>query len=151
MRHYHHHHPAVHQRKFDRLLARLQARLPDRAGARHGVADQPVGVLLRLPLAVLFIIGGIFSFLPVLGVWMLPLGILLIAVDVALVRRWVVKSWPWVESRWRLRSRRKRMRCRRSLPINVNGRPRLQARREWHGTPVPHRVLPSSVTPGGTS
>ena len=78
-------------------------------------------MLLRLPLAVLFIIGGIFSFLPVLGVWMLPLGILLIAVDVPLVRRWVVKSWPWVESRWRLRSRRRRMRWRRSLADGAQG------------------------------
>jgi hypothetical protein len=115
MRHYHHHHPAVHQRKFDRLLARLQARLPDRAGRAMAWLISPAASLLRLPLAVLFIIGGIFSFLPVLGVWMLPLGILLIAVDVALVRRWVVKTWPWVESRWRLRSRRKRMRWRRGL------------------------------------
>ena len=81
----------------------------------------PSASLLRLPLAVLCIIGGIFSFLPVLGVWMLPLGILLIAVDVALVRRWVVKSWPWVESRWRLRSRRKRMRWRRALPDGAQG------------------------------
>ena len=104
MRHYHHHHPAVHQRKFDRLLARLQARLPDRAGRAMAWLISPSASLLRLPLAMLFIIGGIFSFLPVLGVWMLPLGILLIAVDVALVRRWVVKIWPWVESRWRLRS-----------------------------------------------
>ena len=112
MRHYHHHqHPAVlHQRKFDRLLARLQARLPGRAGRAMAWLISPSATLLRLPLAVLFIIGGIFSFLPVLGVWMLPLGILLIAVDVALVRRWVVKTWPWVESRWRLRSRRRRIR-----------------------------------------
>jgi hypothetical protein len=116
MRHYRHHHPAVHQRKFDRLLARLQARLPGRAGSAMAWLISPAASLLRLPLAVLFIIGGIFSFLPVLGVWMLPLGILLIAVDVALVRRWVVKTWPWVESRWRLRSRRKRMlRWRRAL------------------------------------
>ena len=115
MRHYHHHHPAVHQRKFDRLLARLQARLPGRAGRAMAWLISPAASLLRLPLAVLFIIGGIFSFLPVLGVWMLPLGVLLIAVDVALVRRWVVKSWPWVESRWRLRSRRRRQRWRRAL------------------------------------
>ena len=80
----------------------------------------PSALLLRLPLAVLFIIGGI-SFLPVLGVWMLPLGILLIAVDVPPVRRWVVKSWPWVELRWRLRSRRKRMRWRRALADGDQG------------------------------
>jgi hypothetical protein len=123
MHHFRHHrHPAVlHQRKFDRLLARLQARLPDRAGRAMAWLISPAASLLRLPLAVLFIIGGIFSFLPVLGVWMLPLGVLLIAVDVALVRRWVVKTWPWVESRWRLRSRRRRMRWRQPLADGAHG------------------------------
>ena len=120
MRHYHH--PAVvHQRKFDRLLSRLQARLPGRAARAMTWLISPSATLLRLPLAVLCIIGGIFSFLPVLGVWMLPLGILLIAVDVALVRRWVVKTWPWVESRWRLRSRRKRLRWKRPLAGSAQG------------------------------
>lgn len=91
---------------------------------------------LRLPLAVLFIIGGIFSFLPVLGVWMLPLGVLLIAVDVALVRRWVVKTWPWVESRWRLRSRRKRLRWKRSLAGGGQG----------SAGPAPTRAVSSAQT-----
>jgi hypothetical protein len=98
----------LHQKKFDRLLARLQARLPARLARATAWLISPAAILLRLPLAILFIIGGIFSFLPVLGVWMLPLGILLIAVDVALVRRLVVQIWPKVEARWRLRARRKR-------------------------------------------
>lgn len=40
----------------------------------------------RLPLALLLIAGGVLSFLPVLGVWMLPLGFLLLAVDVPPLR-----------------------------------------------------------------
>ena len=42
--------------------------------------------LIRVPLALLFIAGGVFSFLPVLGVWMLPLGVLLLAVDLPFLR-----------------------------------------------------------------
>ena len=42
--------------------------------------------LVRLPVGLLFMIGGFFSFLPVLGVWMLPLGLMLLAVDVPLIR-----------------------------------------------------------------
>jgi hypothetical protein len=42
--------------------------------------------LVRLPVAILFIIGGLFSFLPVLGVWMLPFGLLLLAVDLPRLR-----------------------------------------------------------------
>jgi hypothetical protein len=42
--------------------------------------------LIRFPLAVLFIIGGVFSFLPFLGIWMLPLGLMLLAVDLPFLR-----------------------------------------------------------------
>lgn len=41
---------------------------------------------VRFPLALLLIAGGVFSFLPVLGVWMLPLGLLLLAVDLPVLR-----------------------------------------------------------------
>ena len=42
--------------------------------------------IVRLPVAFLLILGGFFSFLPVFGVWMLPLGLMLLAVDVPLIR-----------------------------------------------------------------
>jgi hypothetical protein len=37
--------------------------------------------LVRFPIALLLLVGGLFSFLPFLGVWMLPLGLMLLAVD----------------------------------------------------------------------
>lgn len=43
-------------------------------------------MLVRVPLAVLLILGGLFSVFPLLGLWMLPLGLLLLAVDLPLVR-----------------------------------------------------------------
>jgi hypothetical protein len=39
---------------------------------------------LRKTIGVLLVIGGLLGFLPVLGYWMLPLGLALLAVD-----------WPW--------------------------------------------------------
>jgi hypothetical protein len=39
---------------------------------------------LRKTIGVLLVIGGMLGFLPVLGYWMLPLGLTLLAVD-----------WPW--------------------------------------------------------
>jgi hypothetical protein len=42
--------------------------------------------LVRLPLALLLIVGGLVSFLPILGIWMLPLGLLLLAVDLPFLR-----------------------------------------------------------------
>jgi hypothetical protein len=41
---------------------------------------------VRFPLALILIAGGLFSFLPVLGIWMLPLGLLLLAVDLPILR-----------------------------------------------------------------
>jgi hypothetical protein len=41
---------------------------------------------IRFPVALILIAGGLFSFLPVLGIWMLPLGLLLLAVDLPILR-----------------------------------------------------------------
>lgn len=102
--------PEHHEkRKLDRLIDRLSAKLPDRAAAIVAWLVSPSGIFIRLPLGLLLTVGGVFSFLPLLGLWMLPLGILLIAVDFPPVRRWVIRTWPKIESRWRLyRSRRAR-------------------------------------------
>jgi hypothetical protein len=48
----------------------------------------PQSVILRVALGIAAIIGGVFSFLPVLGVWMLPLGLLILSIDFPVVRRW---------------------------------------------------------------
>lgn len=42
--------------------------------------------LVRVPLALLLILGGIFAFLPVLGLWMLPFGLMLLALDLPPLR-----------------------------------------------------------------
>lgn len=42
--------------------------------------------IIRLPLALLLICGGLLAFLPVLGLWMLPLGLLLLAIDLPFLR-----------------------------------------------------------------
>ena len=42
----------------------------------------------RIGLGTLLVLGGVFSFLPVLGVWMLPLGLLVLSQDLSFVRRW---------------------------------------------------------------
>jgi hypothetical protein len=42
---------------------------------------------VRVPLGIALVLGGALSVLPVLGIWMLPLGLMLLALDVALLRR----------------------------------------------------------------
>lgn len=42
--------------------------------------------VLRLPIALLLIAGGILSILPFLGLWMLPVGLMLLAIDLPQLR-----------------------------------------------------------------
>lgn len=44
---------------------------------------------LRLPLGILLIIGGFFAILPVFGLWMIPVGIAVAALDVGPMLRWL--------------------------------------------------------------
>jgi hypothetical protein len=51
---------------------------------------------VRLPLGVVFVVGGFLSFLPVLGIELLPLGILLLAHDVPVLHRPVGQATLWL-------------------------------------------------------
>ncbi len=94
------------QRQFDALVLLVPAlRRPLTALRRDGW--RPV----RLPLALILISGGLFSFLPVLGIWMLPLGLLLLAVDLRLLRGPI--SVLLIRSRRRIRVWARRWRRRR--------------------------------------
>ncbi len=46
--------------------------------------------MVRILVGAALVAGGIFGFLPVLGFWMVPLGLVVIFFDV-----------PWVKARWR--------------------------------------------------
>jgi hypothetical protein len=67
----------------------------------------------RIPIGVLLIIGGLLSILPFLGLWMLPIGLLLLAEDFPPFRRardrvlvWIARRRPhWLQGRLRRRTR----------------------------------------------
>ncbi|OCW58877.1 hypothetical protein [Hoeflea olei] len=42
----------------------------------------------RIVLGIALVIGGMLGFLPVLGFWMIPLGLLVLSQDLPAVRRW---------------------------------------------------------------
>jgi hypothetical protein len=56
----------------------------------------------------LLIAGGIFSFLPVLGLWMLPLGLILIAQDLTFLQKPMARMLGWIERKWLERKAAKR-------------------------------------------
>lgn len=97
--------------RLDRKLDRIARRLPRWAARPLRWLRSPSSRWVRLPLAALLILGGIVGFLPVLGLWMVPLGILLLAQDVPLLRKPVLRLLNWVERtwmRWKRRSRTSR-------------------------------------------
>ena len=61
---------------------------------------RPTSRLVRIPLGIVLILGGIFSFLPILGVWMLPLGLFLIALDLPFLQGPLNRVTLWAQRKW---------------------------------------------------
>ncbi len=58
--------------------------------------------LTRVLIGVLLILGGMLGFLPVLGFWMIPLGLVVIFIDAPAVRR----AWSRLRNWWNRKFRR---------------------------------------------
>lgn len=102
-------------------LHRYAGQMPDWLG-RHvrGIASGTRWV--RVPIALALILVGIFGLLPLIGFWMVPLGLLLLAIDLPFLARPMVALVLWIEERWR-RWRGKKAEPRR-LPIRRDDPPR---------------------------
>lgn len=61
----------------------------------------------RLIVGILLIIGGILGFLPVVGFWMIPLGLIVLSVDFPFIRRKRRKMEVCLGRWWRKRKERK--------------------------------------------
>jgi hypothetical protein len=81
----------------DPRLDKLVHRLPPRVGNTVTYLLKPSSRWVRIPSGALLIVGGLLSFLPVLGIWMLPLGLALLAEDVPALRTSRSKALDWVE------------------------------------------------------
>ena len=94
-----------HQKELDRHFAWFENKLPSRPAKFVGWLRKPSSIYARIPLATLLIAGGVFSFLPILGVWMLPLGLLLFAQDVPPLQKPMANGLGWIERKWLERER----------------------------------------------
>jgi hypothetical protein len=83
----------------DWRLERLIGRLPPRIRATVRWLRRPPAVWIRWPAGTLLICGGLLGFLPILGFWMLPLGLMLLADDVAPLRSLRSRILDWIELR----------------------------------------------------
>jgi hypothetical protein len=73
----------------DRLhqeLDELQEHLPKWARAMLQRVRRPSAVWFRAVAAILLVAGGVVGFLPILGFWMVPLGLALVAIDLPFLR-----------------------------------------------------------------
>lgn len=87
--------------RLDRQLRRLERRLPAWAARPLNGLRRPSSRRVRLPVGALLLVGGVLSILPFLGIWMAPLGLLLLAQDLPVLRRPTGRSMIWLERRRR--------------------------------------------------
>jgi hypothetical protein len=81
----------------ERRIERLIARLPERLQTTVRWLRRPALRWVRVPVGVLFIAGAFLSIFPVFGIWMLPLGLMLLADDIPPLRRVRDRFLDWVE------------------------------------------------------
>jgi hypothetical protein len=83
------------ERRMDLLIGRLPQWMQK---ATHWLR-RPSSRYVRIPVGAFLIIGSFLSILPVFGLWMLPLGMIMLAQDVPLFKRWVDRMLAWMEAK----------------------------------------------------
>ncbi len=60
----------------------------------------PTNPVLRMVLGILLILAGLFGFLPVVGFWMVPLGLIVLSIDLPWARRARRRLVVWFHRRF---------------------------------------------------
>jgi hypothetical protein len=69
------------EHRLRRQFEAIERRAPVGGGTLRALRERRYW-FVRIPVGALLVLGGLAGFLPVLGLWMLPLGLLLLAVDI---------------------------------------------------------------------
>ena len=80
-------------------IDRLEGHLPQWAVRLLQATLAPGAIWVRVPLAIALMAGGVVGFLPVLGFWMVPLGLALLAIDVPFLRRPMAKCLSFINGK----------------------------------------------------
>jgi hypothetical protein len=98
----------VHDKRLERQWRRLKRGLPRSLARGLGWLRERRARRVRIPVGILLIVAGLLGFLPILGFWMVPLGLLLLAQDVPFLKRpagrvlvWFNRTWQIWKRRWR--------------------------------------------------
>lgn len=96
----------MEQPNYQRDAERVEARLPRPVRRVVHSMRGPRLRWVRLPLGGLLVVGGFLGFLPVLGFWMIPFGLLLLAEDYPPLQRTLRRGLIAFERWWRRARRR---------------------------------------------
>lgn len=88
------------QYDLDEQLMLFEQRLPPFFAGVIDWVRRPTSRWVRLPAGILLVLFGIFGFLPVLGFWMLPLGLLLLARDIPALEPPIARLFAWINRRF---------------------------------------------------
>jgi hypothetical protein len=89
------------QHKLDEAYDALEEHAPDRVARAIRWLRNPRGKWVRLPLGILLVAAGFLGpVIPVLGLELIPVGLLLIAQDVPPLREPVAEMTLWLERQW---------------------------------------------------
>lgn len=91
-----------HRRRLDRQLRAMALAFPMLSPLIAAMQGRP-GMIVRLPVALLLLMGGLLGFLPILGFWMIPLGLLVLAIDLPALRPVVSATIIRIRRRWQTR------------------------------------------------
>lgn len=82
-------------------LKELEKNSSPRVAEFIGWVQNPKAKNYRIPLGILLIIAGVFgAALPLLGVWMIPIGLVLLAFDIPFLKQPVGKLILWAVTKW---------------------------------------------------
>ena len=84
---------------YDRRIELLIRRLPERWQNMMRRIRSGQARWWRIVIGILLCLSAFFWFLPILGLWMLPLGMVLLAEDIPFIRRLNNRALGWVEAK----------------------------------------------------
>ena len=85
--------------KLDTIIEKYADKMPRPIGRFVYWLRKPESRWIRLVAGVLLVILGCVGFLPVLGFWMVPLGFILLAQDIPILRRPTLAAITWVDKK----------------------------------------------------
>ena len=92
------------QRRFERQFQHIYHAIPILRGPLERVKARGWW-MVRVPLGFLFIAGGFLAILPIFGLWMIPVGLMLLAIDLPVLQGPVAGTSIRTRRWWEMRRR----------------------------------------------